>query len=92
MMAHSEDASVGLAALRRANGLTQEELAVRAGVGSATVARLEHGEGRPRRATLRVLALVLGCDPTDLLPSTNESPAGNGALAKERDDGAHRTP
>jgi transcriptional regulator with XRE-family HTH domain len=78
MMKQTPDEVRGLAALRRARGLTQEQLAVEAGVGSATVYRLEGGHGRPRRTTLRVLAWVLGCDPADLLVETSEARPATG--------------
>lgn len=54
------------AALREARiaaGLTTDELAVTAGVGSATVERIECGRVTPRRATLIALALALGEGP-----------------------------
>ncbi|MDP9469236.1 MAG: helix-turn-helix domain-containing protein [Chloroflexota bacterium] len=49
--------------LRRAReriGLGQRDLAAGAGVGVATVARLELGQHRPRPGTVRRLAGVLG--------------------------------
>lgn len=72
----------GLRAARLAAGFTIDHLAHEAGVGSATVARIEHGRvDKPRRATLLALALAL---PTP----NDESPAANGALAKPREDDA----
>jgi predicted transcriptional regulator len=53
---------------RRRAGLTQEELAKEAGVGVATIARLEAGEiDAPRVSTLRKLANTLGVQVRDLL-------------------------
>ncbi len=50
-----------MVAYRRRLGLTQEELAERAGLGVRTVRYLESGRaGRPRPATIRVLADALG--------------------------------
>jgi transcriptional regulator with XRE-family HTH domain len=47
--------------LRRAAGLTQEELAVRAGVGVRTLRDLEAGRAvRPQRSTVDLLADALG--------------------------------
>jgi transcriptional regulator with XRE-family HTH domain len=46
-------------AARSAAGATQEQLAVAAGISSATVARVERGTVRPTRGTLRLLALAL---------------------------------
>lgn len=53
---------------RRRAALTQEELAKRAGVGVATIARIEGGDiEEPRVSTLRKLAEALGMEPRDLL-------------------------
>ena len=53
---------------RRRAALTQEELAKRAGVGIATIARIEGGEiEEPRVSTLRKLAQALGVEARDLL-------------------------
>jgi transcriptional regulator with XRE-family HTH domain len=52
---------------RRKAGLTQEELAKRAGVGVATIARLEGQEiDEPRVSTLRKLADALEIQVKDL--------------------------
>jgi len=83
MMNRDADGVTGLAALRRARGLTQEQLAVEAGVGSATVYRLETGMGCPRRTTLRVLALALDCDPSELAPKTSEASAATPRLRED---------
>jgi predicted ATPase/transcriptional regulator with XRE-family HTH domain len=48
---------------RRAAGLTQEELAERAGISSRSISGLERGEGpTPRRDTLALLVEALGLD------------------------------
>jgi transcriptional regulator with XRE-family HTH domain len=49
-----------LRALRRAAGLTQTELAARAGVSASTLFNYERGRGRPRPSRLTGLAGVLG--------------------------------
>ena len=52
---------------RRRAALTQEELAEKAGVGIATIARIETGDiEEPRVSTLRKLAHALGIEPRDL--------------------------
>jgi len=45
---------------RRAAGMTQTEVAKRAGVGRVTLVRIEKGEQSPRYETLEALAEVLG--------------------------------
>ena len=49
-----------LRARRLAAGLTQAELAGRAGVGIRTVRDLERGRSRPQRTTMELLAKALG--------------------------------
>ena len=53
--------------LRRQRGLSQEQLAARAGISPATVARLERQPAAPCRSrTLGRLAVALGEDPDRL--------------------------
>jgi tetratricopeptide (TPR) repeat protein/DNA-binding XRE family transcriptional regulator len=58
--------TIGLGGLlrdwREQAGLTQEQLAKRAGVGARTIRALESGAARPRAATLRLLSDALGLD------------------------------
>lgn len=59
--------------LREARGLTQEQLAVRAGVSSATVGNIERGVSGSIDAVLRVLAIELNWpDPDKLLDDIDE--------------------
>ncbi len=53
--------------LRTLRALTQAELADRAGVTTATVARIERDEIEPRMTTLRKLAHALEVDPAELV-------------------------
>lgn len=48
--------------------LTQEELAQRAGIGTATLNRIERDRVEPHFRTIRKLATALGVDPSKLLP------------------------
>jgi transcriptional regulator with XRE-family HTH domain len=52
---------------RTRRALTQAELAERAGVTTATVARIERDEIEPRMTTLRKLAEALEVDPAELV-------------------------
>ena len=56
-----------LKTLRTLNALTQAELADRAGLTTAAVARIERGEVEPRPTTLRKLAKALSVQPRDLI-------------------------
>jgi transcriptional regulator with XRE-family HTH domain len=53
--------------LRTLNALTQAELAERARLTTAAVARIEGGEVEPRPSTLRKLAKALSVQPRDLI-------------------------
>ena len=61
-----------LSFLRRAAGLTQIQLALRAGVGRATVEQIEAGR-TPRRSTQERLARVFGLSPEDVFPTHTKS-------------------
>jgi transcriptional regulator with XRE-family HTH domain len=53
--------------LRTLNALTQAELAEKAGLTTAAIARIERDEAEPRPTTLRKLASVLGVQPRELI-------------------------
>lgn len=53
--------------LRRDRGLTQQALAVKAGVSLGYLSRLEVGMHDPRLSTLRKLAKALGVPVTEML-------------------------
>lgn len=53
--------------LRTLNALTQEELATKAGLTAAAVARIERNEAEPRPSTLRKLAGALSVKPAELI-------------------------
>lgn len=74
---------------RVAAGLTQEELARRAGVQGLTVSRIETWKHAPMRRTVRKLAAVLGVEPAVLVPAKkSERPATNPDARELRQDGA----
>ena len=52
---------------RTESALTQEELADKAGLTTAAVARIERNEAEPRPSTLRKLAGALEVRPADLV-------------------------
>lgn len=54
--------STDLAELRRRAGLTQEELAERAGLTARSIRNLERGQHRPRRRTLTRIRAALELD------------------------------
>ncbi len=65
-----------LALTRRLAGLTQREVAERAGIGRPTLANIEKGRQRVLYHQLLHIADALGADPRDLLPApTPPSPA-----------------
>jgi transcriptional regulator with XRE-family HTH domain len=53
--------------LRTLNALTQAELADKAGLTTAAVARIERDEAEPRPSTLRKLARALDVQPRELI-------------------------
>ncbi|MBJ7596326.1 MAG: helix-turn-helix transcriptional regulator [Candidatus Dormibacteraeota bacterium] len=54
--------------LRLGRFLTQEQLAQAAGLGRATIRRLEGGQVRPRLGTITALAAALDTSPEELVP------------------------
>ena len=54
------DDRLHLAAWRARRGLTQTELAGRAGIHRVSLARLESGAAEPKATTVRALAVALG--------------------------------
>ena len=53
---------------RKRELLTQEELASRAGIGAATLNRIEKDRVEPHFRTIRKIARALGVDPKELIP------------------------
>lgn len=63
-----------LIAERRKAGVTQEELAHRAGLNRTTISQVEKAKAAPRLDTLIRLAGALEVDPSDLLPALRWKP------------------
>jgi putative transcriptional regulator len=61
-----------LAVYRYAAGLTQSELAKRAGISRPALVNIERGRAHPRLLTIRALADALGVDPDELFPTNDE--------------------
>ncbi|HVE99807.1 MAG TPA: helix-turn-helix transcriptional regulator [Rubrobacteraceae bacterium] len=53
--------------------LTQEELAQRAGIGAATVNRIEKDRVEPHFSTIRKIAKALDMDPKELIPEADDA-------------------
>ncbi len=53
--------------LRTREALTQAELADKAGLTTAAVARIERDEAEPRMTTVRKLAAALNAEPSELV-------------------------
>ena len=59
--------------LRTLNALTQAQLAERAGVTTATVARAERDEIEPHMPTVRKLSDALGVHPRELIEGSDDA-------------------
>jgi transcriptional regulator with XRE-family HTH domain len=79
--------------LREAAGLTQPELAERAGLTKAGVANLEQGRTRPHWDTVVALCLALAVDPGQFMrPPLSREPAGPGRPPKAKVDAEETKP
>lgn len=76
------DLGVRLATMRRAAGMTQREIAERAGMGRPTLANIEKGRQRVLYHQLLDIARALGADPRALLPPPGSDSAALGVLDK----------
>lgn len=63
-----------IAALRKANGMTQKELAERLNVSDKTISRWERDDGAPDLAVIPVLAEIFGVTCDELLRGERKSP------------------
>ena len=71
-----EKKSIGgfIAALRKANGMTQKELAEQLNVSDKTVSRWERNEGTPDLSLIPIIAEVFGVTCDELLRGERKSP------------------
>jgi len=78
-----------IALLRFVSGLSQGDLANRAGISRDTISRLERGE-HPRLVTAQALSRALGVDVAHLFPENDERPADSpSALQMPAGQGRH---
>ena len=63
-----------LRSLREQHGMTQEELAARAGLHVTHISLLEHGKRSARLETLEKLGQAMGIQPKELLPRIKMPP------------------
>ena len=64
-----------IAALRKANGMTQKDLAERLNVSDKTVSRWERDDGAPDLAVIPVIAEIFDVTCDELLRGARKSPA-----------------
>lgn len=64
-----------MAALRKAHGMTQKELAERLNVSDKTVSRWERDDGAPELSLIPVIAEIFGVTCDELLRGQRQSPA-----------------
>jgi transcriptional regulator with XRE-family HTH domain len=79
--------AANLVRIRRAERMSQEELAVRASLHRCEISLLERSKRAPRMDTLVKLAAALGTDPNSLLDGIHwvvPPPSGRGAFTLSR--------
>lgn len=84
MEEHRRAAGQRLAKIRDAAGLSQEELAGKAGLAVKTISRLETGRHDGRRSTIKRVAAALGVDVDDII-GPPPAPLGLGAGESQLD-------
>ena len=72
-----------IAALRKANGMTQKELAERLNVSDKTVSRWERDDGAPDLATIPAIAEIFNVTCDELLRGERKSPAERNEVSEE---------
>ena len=74
-----------IAALRKANGMTQKDLAERLNVSDKTVSRWERDDGAPDLAAIPAIAEIFGVTCDELLRGERKSPAERTEETEERE-------
>ena len=74
-----------IAALRKANGMTQKDLAERLNVSDKTVSRWERDDGTPDLAAIPAIAEIFGVTCDELLRGERKSPAERTEAAEENE-------
>ena len=72
-----------IAALRKANGMTQKDLAERLNVSDKTVSRWERDDGAPDLSLIPVIAEIFGVTCDELLRGERKSPEARSELVEE---------
>lgn len=84
MMMKQPDLGLKILELRKAKGLTQEELVERCNINVRTIQRIEAGEVSPRSHTIKSIMDALGYDYEALPLSEEESPVKEEPMQKSR--------
>ena len=74
-----------IAALRKANGMTQKDLAERLNVSDKTVSRWERDDGAPDLAAIPAIAEIFGVTCDELLRGERKSPVERAEAAEENE-------
>ena len=75
-----------IAALRKANGMTQKELADRLNVSDKTVSRWERNDGAPDLAVIPIIAEIFGLTCDELLRGERKSPTERAEASENADE------
>ena len=74
-----------IAALRKANGMTQKDLAERLNVSDKTVSRWERDDGAPDLAAIPAIAEIFGVTCDELLRGERKSPTERAEISEENE-------
>ena len=74
-----------IAALRKANGMTQKDLAERLNVSDKTVSRWERDDGAPDLAAIPAIAEIFGVTCDELLRGERKSPEERTVVSEENE-------